>query len=85
VVANCLLLSKDEASVIATEFVDSVSLTYGMDFLRTVGLRHGDVRGVDDYKVADAPLHIEDQHIVSTCIASWRQRAVAAITYERGD
>ncbi|WP_031364372.1 KAP family P-loop NTPase fold protein [Caballeronia sordidicola] len=77
--ANCIQRGGAQIFSIAVEFVNSVPLTYGLDFLVTAGTRHGEIRLVDGYRIENAPMYIDDAQILSTCVASWRKRAEESI------
>ncbi|SIN94890.1 KAP family P-loop NTPase fold protein [Paraburkholderia phenazinium] len=77
--ANCIQRTGAQTSSITLEFLDGIPLTYGLDFLVTVGTCHGEIRLLDQYKIANASIYIDNAQIVSTCIDSWRKRAETAV------
>jgi len=73
--ANCLRYCGASLPDAIAEFVASAPLTYGLDFLITVGMRHAEIRGSEEYKIREATEFVEDSAVVAAAIESWRKRA----------
>ncbi|MEM5345210.1 KAP family P-loop NTPase fold protein [Paraburkholderia azotifigens] len=78
--ANCLEICGETAHDIITDFVSSAPLTYALDFLTITGMSHGEVRGVDSYKISEAPVFVADASVIASSIDLWRRRAGASMT-----
>ncbi|MDT0354807.1 P-loop NTPase fold protein [Herbaspirillum huttiense F1] len=78
VVAGCLAKIPNAAGALLQNFVKNTPLVYGMDLLVMVGMPHGEVRGVDDWKISQAPKYIEDATSVAVALANWRERSLHA-------
>jgi hypothetical protein len=78
--ATCLHHCGASTSEVVDEFVAKAPLTYGLDFLSHVGMSHGEIRGVDEYKVREATKFIEDPSVLSSAVNLWRKRAETSVT-----
>lgn len=73
--ATCLGRCGASTPIVIDEFVTNVPLTYGLDFLVTVGMSHGEIKGAEEYKVREATVFLENSSMVSSAIQVWRRRA----------
>ncbi|WP_322024360.1 P-loop NTPase fold protein [Burkholderia sp. BCC1977] len=78
-VANCLQRMADKVRDAVLEFVESVPLVFGFDFLSTVGMAHGLVRGAEQHKIAEATRYVAEPGVVEHAIGVWRERVRGAI------
>ncbi|MEK6418273.1 MAG: P-loop NTPase fold protein [Burkholderia gladioli] len=77
--ATCLSCCGAAMPDIIVEFVANVPLTYGLDFLVRVGLSHGEIKGVEVYKVREATEFLEDLSALTSAFSVWRRRAEASV------
>ena len=89
-VADCLqFVGDDDAEFIIIEFVSTVPLECGYDFLCNVGAAHGLVRTRPDRERTGARRYVSDAKAVEHGIEIWRHRAKRAIAsgcvVEEGD
>jgi hypothetical protein len=88
-VAACMQRVATEDTEVLIDFVQSVPLVVGLDFLCTMGMAYGLVQGADHIRVADAPRFTADINLIEDTIDIWRERARRAIVsgyiIEEGD
>lgn len=77
--ATCLRYCGASLPDVIAELVASAPLTYGLDFLITVGMHHGEIRGVEEHRVREATDFVGDSAIVASAIESWRKRAEISV------
>lgn len=74
-VANCLEKSQTESANLMLNFVRNAPLAFGLDLLFLIGTWHGEIREIDESKVKQAVLYVNDANAVSQAIELWRERA----------
>jgi hypothetical protein len=76
----CLPHCGPDTKDVVIEFVEKTPVPYGIDFLRELGTRCGEVRGASPYRVSQSVDYVSDPSVVSSAIQAWRDRAEKAVT-----
>lgn len=75
-VADCVqFVADDDAEFIVIEFVSTVPLVYGFDFLCKAGAAHGLVRARLGHEHSSSGTYVTDVKSIEHAIEIWRQRA----------